>query len=62
MGNEDSQNADMELKGNNALDVSIIEYLQTCEVPKGFIPNNMTTLCVGPTGSNAKLIPFCKCG
>ncbi len=38
MDSEDSHNAEMEPKGNNALDVYIIAYLQTCEVPMGFTP------------------------
>jgi hypothetical protein len=57
---------DMELKGNGALDIyddaPVITYLQASEVWIGLTPKEKIVLCIGPSGSNEKVIPSYGCG
>ncbi len=66
LGNGDSQEEDIEPKGNGVLDIHddspIIAYLQVGEIPIKLTIKDGTRLFIGPSNSNGKVIPYYECG
>lgn len=58
MGNEDSCDTSIELKGLNIHeDALVISYLQTNEILVKLTFKIMIRLCIGPNGLNGKVFP-----